>query len=202
MSSSPPKPPWAKINFEELSIVAVDDNQQALDIMIQVITGFGAKKVSRCLSAEEARKAITDGQVDMVITDPMMPTIDGYDLTRWIRREAPEQNRFIPVIVVTGHTPRRDVVKARDCGANYIIAKPITPKTIMDRILWVAREDRMGIDCDTYVGPDRRFRRLGPPAGTAGRRSGDLNDEIGAAIEPNMSQDEIDSVMKPQKVSV
>lgn len=35
-----------------------------------------------------------------------------------------------------------------------------------------------------------------------GRRSGDLNDEIGAAVEPNMSQDEIDSVMKPQKVSV
>ena len=97
---------------------------------------------------------------------------------------------------------RRDVIKARDCGANYIIAKPITPKTIMDRILWIAREDRMGIDCDTYVGPDRRFRRLGPPAGMVGRRSGDLNDEIGAAVEPNMSQDEIDSVMKPQKVSV
>ncbi|MDP2260508.1 MAG: response regulator [Caulobacter sp.] len=197
-----PKPPWAKVNFEDLSIVVVDDNQQALDIMIQVITGFGAKKISRCLSADEARKVISDGQVDMVITDAMMPTIDGYDLTRWIRREAPEHNRFTPVIVVTGHTPRRDVVKARDCGANYIIAKPITPKTIMDRILWVAREDRMGIDCDAYVGPDRRFRRLGPPAGMAGRRSGDLNDEIGAAVEPNMSQDQIDTVMKPQKVTV
>jgi CheY-like chemotaxis protein len=200
--SAKPRPPSAKVNFEDLSIVVVDDNPQALDIMVQVISGFGAKSISRCGSADEARLAFNAGSVDLVVTDAMMPTIDGYDLTRWIRREAPEESRFVPVIVVTAHTPKADVVKARDCGANYIIAKPITPKTILDRILWIAREDRMGIDAGSYVGPDRRFRRLGPPAGTVGRRSSDLPEEVGAATEPNMSQDEIDTIMKPQKVAV
>lgn len=196
------KPLLSRINFETLSLVIVDDNQQSLDILVQVITGFGAKKISRCLSAEEAQRVISVGDVDMVVTDARMPAMDGYDLTRWIRREAPEQNRMIPVIVVTGHTPRNEVTKARDCGANFIIAKPITPKTMMDRFLWVAREDRMGIECDNYIGPDRRFRRAGPPPGMEGRRRDDLKGEVGDAQEPNMSQDQIDSIMKPQKVSV
>ena len=100
------KPLLSRINFETLSLVIVDDNQQSLDILVQVISGFGAKKISRCLSAEEAQRAISVGDVDMVVTDARMPAMDGYDLTRRIRREAPEQNRMIPVIVVTGHTPR------------------------------------------------------------------------------------------------
>lgn len=196
------KPLLSRMNFEALSLVIVDDNQQALDILVSVVTGFGAKKIARCLSAEEAQRAISVADVDMVITDARMPVMDGYDLTRWIRREAPENNRMIPVIVVTGHTPRNEVTKARDCGANFIIAKPITPRTMMDRILWVAREDRMGIECDTYIGPDRRFKRIGPPAGIEGRRKDDLKGEVKEAQEPNMSQDQIDSIMKPQKVTV
>ncbi len=201
-SGSASKPLLSRINFDALSLVVVDDNQQSLDILVQVISGFGAKKISRCLSAEEAQRVLSVGDVDMVITDARMPEMDGYDLTRWIRREAPEQNRMIPVIVVTGHTPRNEVTKARDCGANFIIAKPITPKTMMDRILWVARTDRMGIECESYVGPDRRFKRTGPPVGIEGRRKDDLKGEVGIPQEPSMSQDEIDSIMKPQKVTV
>lgn len=200
--ASASKPLLSRINFEALSIVIVDDNQQSLDILVQVITGFGAKKISRCLSAQEAQRVLALGDVDMVITDARMPEMDGYDLTRWIRREAPEPLRMIPVIVVTGHTPRNEVTKARDCGANFIIAKPITPKTMMDRIIWVARTDRMGIECETYVGPDRRFRREGPPPGVDGRRRDNLKGEVGEPQEPNMSQDQIDSIMKPQKVTV
>lgn len=202
MSASPKPRLSPKVNFEELQVVVVDDNPHALDITAQVLTGFGARRITRCVSADEARRAISAGQVDLVVTDAAMPTIDGYELTRWIRRAAPEENRFVPVIVVTSHTPRADVVSARDCGANYIVAKPITPRTMMDRIVWIAREERMGIETENYVGPDRRFRRLGPPPGMEGRRSSDVEGEIGLATEPNMSQDEIDSVMKPQKVSV
>lgn len=60
----------------------------------------------------------------------------------------------------------------------------------------------MFIESDSYAGPDRRFRREGPPPGMAGRRSGDLSAAVGHAETPNLSQDEIDSLMKPTKVSL
>jgi hypothetical protein len=68
------------------------------------------------------------------------------------------------------------VAKARDCGANYIIAKPITPKIILERIVWVAQSTRMFLETESYIGPDRRVRKLGPPTETgAGRRKEDAD---------------------------
>jgi len=193
--------PTDKVNFENLTIVLVDDNPQALDILAQVFAGFGVRNAIRCLSAAEAMTHFAAGPVDLLITDAQMPELDGYDFTRWVRRESGETNRFLPIVIVTAHTRRGDVLRARDCGANYIIAKPITPKTVLDRIMWISREDRVAIEADSYVGPDRRFRRQGPPAGMDGRRSGDLSTQVGEAIEPNMSQDAIDALLNPRKAA-
>jgi hypothetical protein len=66
----------------------------------------------------------------------------------------------------------------------------------------MARENRLFIDSATYVGPDRRFKRLGPPAGMTGRRSDDRSVKLKATGGPNLSQDEINALMKPAKVSL
>ena len=57
------------------------------------------------------------------------------------------------------------------------------------------------VETPAYAGPDRRFKSLGPPGGI-GRRSTDLSAEIGDASEPNLSQVEIDSFMKPVRMSL
>ena len=87
-------------------------------------------------------------------------------------------------------------------SANFTVAKPITPKVLLERIFWVAREERAFIECDSYVGPDRRFKYEGPPIGMEGRRRDDLPAEVGNAQEANMSQDEINSLMKVAKVQI
>lgn len=194
--------PTARINLEKLVVLLVDDNPQALDIMAQVVTGFGVRSIVRSPGGEDARTQLTKGQYDLVITDAQMPDLDGYALTSWIRREAPGQNRFVPVILITSHTRKTHVTKARDCGANYAITKPIRPKTVLERIYWIAREDRMFIEVDSYAGPDRRFRREGPPAGIDGRRAEDLSAHLGEATSPNLSQDQINAMMKPTKVAL
>lgn len=191
--------PTDKINFSSLSVVLVDDNSQSLDILASVVAGFGARGIVRCESAEAAQEHLSRTPTDIVITDAQMPVTDGYDLVHWIRRSAAETNRFIPVVVVTAHTRKSEVLRARDCGANFIVAKPITPKVLLERVVWIAKEDRMAIETSDYVGPDRRFQNLGPPLGVEGRRSGDLKGEVGVASEPNMSQDEIDALMNPKK---
>jgi CheY-like chemotaxis protein len=86
----------------------------------------------------EAQEELKYHAFDLILTNSALPEMDGYDLTRWLRREADEANRMTPVIIVTSHTRRSQVEKARDCGANFIVTKPISPAIMLERILWVA----------------------------------------------------------------
>jgi hypothetical protein len=60
----------------------------------------------------------------------------------------------------------------------------------------------MFVESETYVGPDRRFKNTGVPVGTKGRRKGDLSADVGEAVDPNMSQDDIDNLLKPNRVAL
>jgi len=194
--------PSTRINLERATVLVLDDNGPSLDILSQVVSGFGVKQLLRAESVANAQTLVRTKTFDLIISDVQMPTTDGIEFIEWLRREGGENNRYIPVILVTGHTRTSQIYKVRDAGANFMVAKPITPKVLLERIFWVAREDRAFIECDTYVGPDRRFKHEGPPPGTDGRRKDDLPPEVGEAQTPNMSDDEIANLMRPAKVQI
>jgi len=106
------------------------------------------------------------------------------------------------VIMLTGHAAPSNVHKSRDCGASFVVAKPITPGVLLQRILWLASDEREFVKSESYVGPDRRVRNFGPPLGVPGRRAGDLSAHVGAAVEANMDQASIDTLIKPRRVAL
>lgn len=194
--------PSAYLNLEKAKALVVDDNAQALDILVGVLASFGLRDIVRAESATEGMEQVKRNAFDLILTDGEMPGMDGYEFVHWLRRNGADASRVTPAILVTAHTRRSHVVKARDCGANFIIAKPITPKILLERIFWVAKGDRMFVETDNYVGPDRRFKQEGPPADHPdGRRRDDVPIEIGQAETPNMSQEELDNLVKPQKAA-
>lgn len=192
-----------RMNLSKASALVIDDNPQALELICSVLTGFGMREIARCESAAEAMELCKRQTFDLILTDGQMPGMDGYDFVRWLRREAGEQARLTPAVVITAHTRRTHVERARDCGANFIVAKPISPKVILERIFWVAQSSRMFVETDTYIGPDRRFQQLGPPAEFPdGRRRDDVTAAIGSTGGDNMSQEELNSIIAPQKASL
>jgi CheY-like chemotaxis protein len=191
-----------RINLERVSFLLVDENQQSLDIMGQIVAGFGVRRMVKCLSFREAVDAAKGLNVDFLLSDVRMTGEQDFAFLRWLRREGGDPNRHAPAVVVTGDTSTAMVLAARDAGAHFMVAKPITPKVLLERIFWIARENRLFIECQNYVGPDRRFKRLGPPAGMAGRRSDDKAVRLKATAGPNLSQDEINALMKPAKVNL
>jgi len=192
--------PSQYINLDKAKALVVDDNPQSLDIMVGVLTSFGLRNLVRKTDGKEAQEELKFHTFDLILANGTLPEMDGYDLTRWLRREADEANRMTPVILVTSHTRRSQVEKARDCGANFIVTKPISPAIMLERILWVAKGDRMFIECDSYVGPDRRWRNLGPPVEFPdGRRRDDQSIELGEPEGQNMTQDELDALIKPMR---
>jgi CheY-like chemotaxis protein len=186
-----------RINLEKIEFLLIDPNPYFLEIMSQVITGFGARSITRCTTVAEARTVLAERVMDFILTDANMGDESGYDFIEWVRRHANEANRFVPAIIVTGHTRISQVARARDCGAHFIVAKPITPKVILERIFWVGRENRMFIESDAYCGLDRRFKTEGPPTGMPGRRAEDLDAAGGEADEPD-PEDLISTIEAPK----
>lgn len=190
-------PANARINLERASVLLLDDNYQGLNILVQVMTGFGAKLIHRCTTIEEAQETASHTELHLVLVNASLCESTGYDFVSWLRRSKLEPNCFTPVIVVSGHTQLANVRKARDCGANFIVAKPLAPSVLLDRIVWVAREKRPFVGCDSYIGPDRRFRDDGPPEGVVGRRREDaaLAEQVACeAAKQDVSGQSLDNV--------
>ena len=190
---------YDRVNLEHSSVLLIDDNQQALDMLGSVVQGFGVREQIKLGSATEAVKLLSERNVDLIIIDCNDPEMDSYAFTRWLRRQG-EPLKYTPVIMVTGHASQNKVQEGRDCGVSFVVVKPITPKVLLKRVIWLALDEREFIECPTYVGPDRRVRNYGPPLGERGRRKGDLSAHIGIAKEENMDQADIDALLKPQKV--
>ena len=194
--SQGPKP---RYNLENAKVLLVEPNQHGLEILAQIFSGFGVRNPLRAANADEAMAIVKKTELDLIVCEAQLEGMDGYDFVHWLRRSKIEPNNFTSTIIISGHTQISKVQKARDCGANFIVAKPLTPKVMIDRVIWVARENRAFIECDTYLGPDRRFHSIGPPPNTEGRRADDLPLEVGDAVEPNMSQDDIDAMLQPKR---
>ena len=194
--------PDIRMNLARSNVLLIDDNPQALEVLASIFRGFGVLRQVKCGSTAEAQTILRSREIDLIVCDTVMPDMDGYDFVRWLRREGPEEARFSPVIMLTGHAARSTVESSRDCGANFIVSKPFTPEVLLQRIYWVAKDERAMVRSDTYVGPDRRFRNIGPPLGVKGRRKDDLSTHVGMAKDPNMDQDEIDMLLKPQRAAL
>lgn len=153
----------AVINLAAAVTMVVDDSSFALDLTAQALLGFGIRTRYACRSAAEAIEILRDNPIDLLVVDCEMPGIDGFELIRWLRRSGLEPNAFVPVILTAAHIRRPRVTEARDCGASFIITKPFSAATLLERIVWVARDGRPFLEVGDYFGPDRRFRTTPAP---------------------------------------
>ena len=160
-----------RFNLSAAAVLLLDPTPLGMSILVQIVTGFGARTLYRCTTAAEAREVLQTEQIDIALIDAVSPSGEGYELVEWLRRSAPELNRYTPVLLTEGHTRMSDVARARDCGANFLIKRPLSPVAMLERIVWVSKEGRGFVLDDNYVGPDRRFKTTAMPKG--GRRRED-----------------------------
>ncbi len=192
----------ARINLNRTSVLVLDSNPQSLDLLRLILNGFGVRAVHACQHVRDAERIFYDQQLEIIIVDPLFIDDSGFDFIRMVRREENSQNRCVAIIAALGHQTLGNVRAARDAGASVVVAKPLSPEVLMQRIHWVARENRQFIVAPNYVGPDRRFKNVGPPSGTNGRRSDDLSLDVPIAAGPDMQQSQIDEMFKPRKITL
>jgi pilus assembly protein CpaE len=74
---------------------------------------------------------------DLIITDVMMPDIDGYEVTRLLRREP--QFAHIPILVLTVQTGLQNKLKSFEAGADDHLTKPFEPEELVARLAALLR---------------------------------------------------------------
>lgn len=111
-------------------LIAEDSLTQAENLrFILEESGF---QVAVAKDGREALELLYTSQPDLVISDIIMPEIDGYELCRRIK--ASQDTKNIPVILLTSLSTLHDILQGLKCGADHFITKPYQPEYLLSRI--------------------------------------------------------------------
>lgn len=189
------------INLRELSIVVADPSHHFRRIIHTVLRAFGSKSIIEVEDVDSLMKALNEQRVDLLLCDAALPPMNGFEATLKIRQSVNCLFRTIPILLMAGDTRESQVRKARDSGANMVIAKPLSPRLLYDHLSWIALKSRPFVDAPNYFGPDRRFKIEGYPGGT-GRRIADMPVEIAQETGPALEQNEIDNLFNAARIGL
>ena len=111
-------------------ILVVDDNDDFLEFMVSELST--AYSVATAHDGEEALEHIAAHRPDLVLTDIMMPGMDGNELCRRIKHG--EGTADLPVVILTARLTEENEIESRECGADDYIKKPFNMELLNMRI--------------------------------------------------------------------
>ena len=106
-----------------LKIIVVDDSAMALRVTVKLLQEAG-HEVEGLNGAEHAMTRIREMEPDLVVSDVMMPGINGFELCSLIRQD--EKFGNMPIVMASAKAYEADQNKAKRLGANGYIVKPFT----------------------------------------------------------------------------
>jgi len=112
------------------TILMVDDEEEILDFLERILAR--TYKIVRAESGFEALNVLKNESVQLIISDIMMPGMDGYELCKTIKSDF--DHSHIPVILLTAKNTIRSKVKGLECGAEAYIEKPFSKDYLLAQI--------------------------------------------------------------------
>lgn len=159
-------------DLSDLSILLVEDSLHMRRIMRAIIRGLGVRTIHEAEDGARGFEMFQQHGPDVIVTDWIMPIMDGIEMTRVIRGQRDSINPYVPIIMMSGHGERRKVMTARDAGINEFLVKPVAPNDLYLRLAGCALKPRTFVKTKTFFGPDRR-RFIHPQYAGELKRSGE-----------------------------
>ncbi|MEM9554676.1 MAG: response regulator [Acidobacteriota bacterium] len=113
------------------TILVVDDNRDNRRVISRLLE-FGGHAAVTARDGHEALESARSAQPDLVLMDLAMPEMDGWATTAAMKQA--DDLRAIPVIVVTGHVTRDDILRAQEVGCQDVVSKPVDYYVLMDKV--------------------------------------------------------------------
>jgi len=126
-----------------MKILIVDDIETNLELLEARLEG-GGYEVTSAMNGVEALEILKTDSIDIIISDILMPKMDGYQLCRECKRD--DTLRKIPFIFYTAtYTDKKDEEFALGLGADRFIVKPMERKRFMETIEGILENSKKGL---------------------------------------------------------
>lgn len=137
------------------SILVVDDDRQLTSFLDRFLTkqGFSVHAVG---SATQMGLAMEHRDFDLVLLDVGLPDIDGFEVTRELRRTS-----RLPIILLTAREEVYDKIIGLELGADDYVSKPFEPRELLARIRSVLRRSKGVVGTPDALPEIRTIRFLG-----------------------------------------
>jgi len=108
-------------------ILVVDDERAFCDVVCEILETIGYV-AHHTLNATQALEKLPQIQPDVILTDVMMPDMDGLSFVRHLRQQ--HQWHSTPVVIISAKATAEDRRLALESGANEFLAKPFTAQDL------------------------------------------------------------------------
>ena len=139
--------------LQALKVLVVDDEHYMRKVTRTILTAIGVKTILEASAAMTGLELARSQLPNLLIIDWEMPVIDGAQLVRMIRTPGDFPAPDVPIIILSAHSDHWRVVESARIGANEFVRKPVSIKTLEDRILALVNRPRPTVKLDGYYGP-------------------------------------------------
>jgi PAS domain S-box-containing protein len=139
-----------------MSLILVVDDRPTNRQFLVTLLGYAGHRLLEAADGAEALRVVRDQRPDLVITDLLMPTMDGFEFVQHLRTD-PELKDTIVIFYTATYRAHEARLLANACGVKYVLAKPSEPKTILDTV----QEALGGSPPETTPAPPGMDERIG-----------------------------------------
>lgn len=115
-----------------MRVLIVDNSSTMRRIIVNTMKKLGYDDFVEASDGQEGLQRVTECKPDLILTDWNMPKMDGRVFVKALRTQPGMQ--ATPVLVVTTHADRTNVVLALQAGVNDYVVKPFTPETLKEKL--------------------------------------------------------------------
>lgn len=144
------------LDLSPLRLLVVDDNRHMRELVTAILNALEITDVRQACDGADAAGILKAHEVDLVITDWLMDPVCGIELIKWIRTSDESPDPFLPAIMISSYSTPDRVVEARNAGINEFLVKPLSPRSLYQRIANLVEKPRPFIRSKSYFGPCRR----------------------------------------------
>ena len=144
----------------EVEILIAEDSATQREQLQQLLAEHGYK-VAATANGKEALASARRHRPALIISDVLMPELDGYGLCKAIKCD--ERLKDIPVMLVTSLSDSQDVIRGLECGADNFIRKPYERRYLLTRIeqllmnLELRKNQKMQMGVEIELGGRKHF---------------------------------------------
>lgn len=112
-------------------VLIADDNPQILELLEAYLEPLGVG-VRLAADGEATLAAVEQDEPDLILLDIMMPKRSGFEVCRLLKDDP--RYRDIPIVMVTALNELGDMERARECGCDDFLSKPVNKIELLTRV--------------------------------------------------------------------